>query len=254
MSKLPNAPLLEVIFELSWNVNTSTEREKFQFLLGDIYFQLKDEYPKRIALQPPIIGFELPIEVLANKPMYRFIKNDFYPIYQIGPGLLSVNTVDSVYFWKDFESEILNILEKFSLSYDFEPNTNLNIALKYIDFYEFDFKNDAFSFLKENLHLDINQNIRTLQDGNPIFVNFGTGYKNNIGVYNIIINPGVIHQKGEGFIVETNIVSQTNSSELNNISPWLMQAHSILSENFIKMTEGKMYESFKINTNGNNEL
>ena len=253
MSKLPNAPLLEVIFELSWEVNSSKEREKFQFLLGDIYSQLKDEYPTKIALmQPPILGFEIPIEVLANKPIYRFKKNDFYPIYQIGPGLLSVNTVDAVYFWEEFELEIINILEKFQISYDFEPNSYLKIALKYIDFYEFDFNNDAFAFLKENLHLDINQNIHTLQEGNPIFVNFGAGYKNNIGVYNIIINPGVINQKGGGFIVETNIVSQTNSSELNKIPIWLKKAHSILSENFIKMTEGKMYESFKSNTSGNN--
>jgi len=37
MSKLPNAPLIEVIFELSWIANTSKEHEKFQFLLGNMY-------------------------------------------------------------------------------------------------------------------------------------------------------------------------------------------------------------------------
>lgn len=246
MSKLPNAPLLEVIFELSWAVNTSQEQEKFQFLLGDIYTKLKEEYPKRINLvQHPIAGFEIPIEILANKPVYRFIKNDSYPLYQIGPGLLSVNTIDSVYFWDDFESEILKILEKFQSSYEFEPNTNLNIALKYIDFYKFDFDNDAYVFLKENLHLDINHNIRPTQEENPVFLTFGVGYKNDLGLFNIIINKVTIPQKGDGFIVETNVVSQTKSSELKNISSWLKQVHSFLSDNFKKMTEGEMYESFK---------
>lgn len=245
MSKLPNAPLLEVIFELSWSVDKPSEREKFQFLLGDIYSKLKHEYPKRISLfQPPMAGFEVPIEILANKPIYRFIKNDFYPIYQIGPGILSVNTVDSEYFWETFEKEILKILKEFQSSYDFDLNTSLNVALKYIDFYEFNFESDAYSFLKKYLHLDINSNIRPLSNANPIFITFGAGYRNKLGLFNVIINKGSITQKGEGFVVETNITSKISVSQLNEISLWLQEAHSFLSENFKRMTEGEMYNSF----------
>ena len=64
MSKLPKAPLIEVIFELSWIANTLTEHEKFQFLLGNIYAKLRQEYPLRINLvQIPITGLKVPIEI-----------------------------------------------------------------------------------------------------------------------------------------------------------------------------------------------
>jgi hypothetical protein len=246
MSKLPNAPLIEVIFELFWTVNTTNEQEKFQFLLGDMYSKLKNEYPKRVSLvQTPITGLKIPFEMFVNNPTYRFIKNDSYPLYQIGPGILSVNTVDNSYDWEEFEKEIKKIVTVFSSSYEFEPNAFLNIALKYIDFYKFNFTNDAYAFLKENLHLNISHNICPTKDENPIFFSFGTGYKNDIGQFNIIINKGGINEKGEGFVVETNVVKTINSSELNTLPSWLNKAHSVLSDNFKNMTKGQMYQSFK---------
>lgn len=245
MSKLPNAPLLEVIFELSWSVNTSKEQEKFQFLIGDMYSKLKTEYPKRVSLiQSPLVGFEIPLEVLVNKPIFRFIKDNSYPLYQLGPGLLSVNTIDADYFWDDFENEVLKIVEVFSSSYEFEPNTDLNISLKYLDFYKFDFTNDAYSFLKDNLHLEINHRIQPIESNSPLFFSFGTGYKTKNGLFNVIINRGGIENKGDGFIVETNLGHKINSTDLNNLSAWLKQAHSFLSQSFKTMTEGKMYDSF----------
>lgn len=243
MSKLPNAPLIEVIFELTWPINNEEEQEKFQFLLGDIYSKLKDDYPNRLRLvQLPNV--EIPLEFLANKPLYRFSRNETYPLYQIGPGLLSVNTVDSHYFWGDFEKEVMRITEVFKKSYNFRNKTLLNIGLKYIDFYGFDFKNDAFGFLRDNLHLDIHHEIRPSKNSNPVFFTFATGYNNEIGLFNIIINRGEYNKK-EGFIIETNVTTKIESSNFDALQVWLVQAHSFLSEKFKNMTEGEMYNSFK---------
>lgn len=46
MSKLPKAPLLEVIFEIRWTV-TQKEVEEVKYLHGDLFPVLKNEYPHR---------------------------------------------------------------------------------------------------------------------------------------------------------------------------------------------------------------
>jgi uncharacterized protein (TIGR04255 family) len=245
MSKLPKAPLIEIIFELSWIANTSKEYEKFQFLLGDIYTKLKPEYPLRINLfQIPVAGVEIPPEIFNNKPLYRFLKaENSYPIYQIGPGLLSVNTIDNVYVWEDFEKEILNVFARFKESYDFNSTSPFNVALKYMDFYPFDFANNAYDFLKENLHLQISHSMQS-NDSNPNLFAFATGRTNEIGQFNFVINKGNVNSKGEGFLVETNLSTEMKLNSNVDISPWLNKAHKFLSDSFKEMTKGNMYDSF----------
>lgn len=246
MSKLPNAPLLEVIFELSWVANNSKEQEKFQFLLGDMYTQLKDKYPLRLNLvNVPVAGIEIPLDLLINKPVYRFRKDEnSYPIYQLGPGLLSVNTINELYIWEDFEQEILDVFTKFKESYDFGSSSSFNIALKFLDFYVFDFNNNAYDFLKNNLHLQITHSMQS-EKHNPSFVNFATGHNiEGIGQFNFSINRGVIQQRGEGFLVETNLVNNVMLDSTGNISSWLKSAHEYLSAVFKDMTKGNMYNSF----------
>jgi uncharacterized protein (TIGR04255 family) len=246
MSKLPKGPLLEVIFELSWKTDTPQEQEKFQFLLGDMYTKLKDKYPQRFNLvQTPFAGVEIPLDVFNNKPVYRFRKTEnSYPIYQLGPGLLSVNTINETYIWEDFEQEILNVFAKFKESYDFN-SSSFNMALKFLDFYAFDFNNDdANDFLKDNLHLQITHSMQS-EKHKPSFVNFATGHEEeNIGQFNFSINRGVTHQKSEGFLVETNLVNKMILDSNTDISSWLKDAHEYLSRVFKNMTQGAMYDSF----------
>ena len=246
MSKLPNAPLLEVIFELGWIIDVPKEREKFQFLIGDIYSKLKSKYPQRINLiqTQGISGFEMPIEVISNRPIYRFRKdNTSYPIYQLGPGILSVNTIDEVYEWESFQSEILEIVDTFKSSYEFENNLKLNVALKYIDFYPFDFEsNDPLKFLDENLHLKITHN--TLDGNRPNNVSFATGCRTKLGGFNYIIAKGGLPSKGEGFIVETHLATQLELTKFESYKSWISEAHAFLSDRFKTMTEGNLYNSF----------
>lgn len=246
MSKLPKAPLLEVIFDLSWRVDTPKEQEKFQFLLGDMYTKLKDKYSQRYNLiQVPIAGMEIPIDIFNNKPMYRFRENEnSYPIYQLGPGLLSVNTVNESYIWENFEQEILHVFVKFKESYDFSASQEFNIALKFLDFYVFDFNsNNAYDFLKNNLHLQIMHSMQS-EKHNPSFVNFATGHKEDVGQFNFSINRGMTPQKGDGFLAETNLVNKMKLNSDSDISQWLKKAHEYLSGAFKKMTKGAMYDSF----------
>jgi uncharacterized protein (TIGR04255 family) len=243
MSKLTNAPLIEVIFELSWVVNTPQEYEKFRFLLGDVYTRLKSEYPLRIGLANfPIAGVEPPLELFSNKPLYQFRKSENeYPLYQLGPGLLSVNTVNNVYVWENFEKEILQVIDKFKDAYSPTDNAGFNTALKYIDFYPFDPQNNLYDFLKNNLHLEIKNNAYT--NSPPNHFAFATGSKTNDGQFNYSVNEGVLNQKN-GLLVETNLFTQVNSRNLDGIPKWLDHAHVFLSDVFKTMTKGEMYNSF----------
>ena len=113
MSKLPKAPLVEVIFEIRWNSTNKQEMDKFQLLIGAIYAALKDLYCKPDNLLP---DSNIPIQVLLGKPIYRAKKKSGEPIlYQLGPGLLSINYVGSDYDWAIFYQEICRIVLILSL-------------------------------------------------------------------------------------------------------------------------------------------
>lgn len=43
MSKLPNAPLIEVVIELRWQITQKNELTGIQYLYGDLYNELKDK-------------------------------------------------------------------------------------------------------------------------------------------------------------------------------------------------------------------
>ncbi len=80
MSKLPNAPLIEVIYELRWDVKDEQDLGKFQYLHGDLYAAKKIEYPLREIL----ISVDVPVGLLINNPVYRFRSKENYPLFQLG--------------------------------------------------------------------------------------------------------------------------------------------------------------------------
>src|SRR5258708_6704442 len=106
MSKLPSAPLIEVVFELRWTIEQQ-EAQSIQYLSGDLYPHIKDKYPFREAIQ----GFPL----FGNSPSSRFrVAQNDYPLVQIGPGVLTINTTDAKYFWKEYEAEVIDVIQKLS--------------------------------------------------------------------------------------------------------------------------------------------
>jgi uncharacterized protein (TIGR04255 family) len=52
MSKLPNAPLIEVVIELRWQITQKNELTEIQYLYGDLYNELKDKFPHRESIIP----------------------------------------------------------------------------------------------------------------------------------------------------------------------------------------------------------
>lgn len=240
--KLNKAPLQEVIFELRWKVSGTEELQRFNYLHGDLYSSVKKELELREAIVPP----EFPVELYINRPIYRFrSKMGGYPLIQIGPGILTTNTIDQEYYWDTFNNFTKNILDKFFSVYQFPSETNIELALQFHDFIEFSFKEqDIYEFLKNNLHINFDQTFFATSN-NPKEISFGFSYELEIGTFIIKINKGKNPQNKEGIIIQLKILHRKFEEETDQIMKWVNNAHDICSDTFIKMTEGDLYNSFK---------
>lgn len=238
MSKLPKAPLIEVIFELRWSI-TPQEIQEIQYLHGDLYPLIKDTYPFRETLQ------SIPIEFLVSAPTHRFrtAAND-YPLVQVGPGLLTINTTDAKYFWEEYEKQVLDVVERLRQVYTFKDSYNVKLVLQYIDLIKFDFeKEDIIKFLYENLNITIKQGF---YKDNQITKNLslGLGFENELGLLNVSINRGKNSRNEEGIAIQTNLTSRVVKPEIKTIKEWLHSAHELCSTSFKEMTKGALYDSF----------
>ena len=241
MSKLPHAPLVEVIFELRWNVTDADELAKHQYLHGDLFALLKDKFKYREALTLP----DVPMEFYLNQPAYRFrVAENDYPLVQVGPGLLTVNTNDSKYDWVDFEKEITNVIQKFLTVYQFSETQNISLALQYFDFIAFDFeRDDVFQFLTENLNVTVEQKFYK-NESPPINLNLGFHFETAIGSLSVSIAKGKNLDKLEGIVLQMGQRSRSIRPDSELIANYLEQSHTICSQLFKKMTQGKLYDTF----------
>ena len=239
MSRLPKAPLIEVIFELRWTSLDANELQDSQYLHGDLYPLIKDKYPYREAIQ----GFTMPSFFNAPTHRFRTAAND-YPLVQIGPGILTINTVDSKYFWSEYETWVIDIIGNLKKIYAFKNTQNVRLTLQYIDLVRFDFdKENVLDFLKEHLHITINQGFYTSQS---IAKNVGLAlnFDNDLGTLNISINRGKNTLGEDGIAIQTNLTSGDVEPEIQHIRDWLAKAHELTSSIFKEMTKGKLQEAF----------
>ncbi len=242
MSKLPNAPLLEVIFELRWKVLNQNDLTKSQYLHGDLYSILKSDYPFRELLTPP----EVPSAVLINKPVYRFRKaKDDYPLIQIGPGVLTLNTTDDEYFWDNYYKSADLLLKSFSSVHTMNPKDMFTPSLAYIDFFKISpTKDNLLSFINKNLNIKIEQGFFK-EERKPSVFNFGLNFNIDFGNLSINLNTGMNGNKEPGLILQTKIIGRDLILNPQDILAWLSNAHELCSRLFKNMTKGQLYESFK---------
>jgi len=239
MSKLPKAPLLEVIFEIKWDITNNNDIVKFQYLHGDLYSILKNDYPKRENLVPA----EVPIDIMKNNVMYRFKKDTGYPLVQIGPGILTLNTIDNLYFWDNYRDEIVKVTNSLSEVFPEINQTNLFLTLTYLDFFEIDIETEnVIEFINSNLNLNINQTF--IKNENTKEINLTFSYKIGDNTLILDLRNGNVNNK-KGIILQTKLIGNkkkyTNTEQLE----WLNNAHETCSDIFKKITTENFYNSFK---------
>jgi uncharacterized protein (TIGR04255 family) len=240
MSKLPNAPLIEVILEFRWTVTNNTDLSKIQYLYGDLYNDLKEKYPYREAVFP----IALPNEFTLNNPIHRYrTAKDDYPLYQVGPGIITLNTIDSKYDWDEFSSEAEQLLNSF-IAVQTQLTDKLIPSLTYIDFIAFDFeKNNVMDYINENFNLKFEQSFINSNKTNDLKLGFN--YEIEVGNLTVMFSKGNNKNNETGIAIQTNIKGKAHNLDSKILIDWLGKAHGISSEMFKKLTAGKLYESFK---------
>jgi uncharacterized protein (TIGR04255 family) len=246
MSKLPKAPLLEVILDIRWDSASQGDIDKYEFLLGTLHSKLKDDFPVSKSLRPNNLQVSLPIFI--NAPTHRFesAENKGYPIYQLGPGVLTINTVDEYYHWETFHNTILKIASALKELYSFEPEKKITISLKYLDFYEVNAeKTNLFEMFKTKFNIDIASTFIP-KDVNPPLINFSTAFNTKYGMFNLMISTGEINNLNRKGLIVDNTLSVTFAAKNwdNFQQGWLNDAHEYLSNFFKDMTKGELYNSF----------
>lgn len=112
MPSLPNAPLIETIFELRWGqpIESAGQPASFAFGEDDSEFFAGEFY--RVARAEGFTTVERPNPPGLSFPhlvTHRFRRApDTWPCYQIGLGLFTANQVNDGYAWSDFKTVILD--------------------------------------------------------------------------------------------------------------------------------------------------
>ena len=242
MSKLPNAPLIEVIFEIKWDIINNNDIVDFQYFHGDLYSKLKKTYPFRQNLVPP----EVPYDVVKGLPVFRFRKSkDEYPLIQVGPGLLTINTIDSVYFWNDLKKEIKRILNIFSEVYPNSHELKLTPILTYLDFFKINFEEQSVTeFVSQNINLNIEQNFIDTKKTSVEDINLTFNYKIEYGTLSLNLRNGNINDSKKGVVLQTKVLGTKAKYSESELITWLNNTHVFSSNVFKNITKGKLYDSF----------
>jgi uncharacterized protein (TIGR04255 family) len=240
MSKLPHAPLIEVVIELKWQITQKNELTGIQYLYGDLYNELKDKYPYR----ENIIPVDIPIEMILNQPVHRFrAKEGGYPLIQIGPGILTLNTIDDIYEWNSFFEDAKKVIEKFLKVYPL-PDKQVVPGIMYIDFFSFNFgENDVLDYINRNFKVTLSQSFFEVHKP-PIDFNMGFTYNIDLGQLHVNFRKGIAN-KSEGILLQTRINGKSMPAKEEKLSIWLNNAHELTSDLFKQLTAGELYESFK---------
>lgn len=242
MAQLEHAPLLEVIMELTWQSNTQAELEKFQLMAGALCSKLDEQYGTPQFLLPDA---NMPIMMSLGKPVYRCRhKNNQNQMFQIGPGLLSVNYVGHTYKWGLFLSEIITVVDSFMSIYKFDNDKQLGVNLKYVDFFPYNFaaQGNVLKFISENFHINIEADF--LHDIKELGLR--TGHLTSAGIFRLVLNTAQLTEtKDIGFIIESQINNLVPVNDSKGFRTTICKAHEYLSSFFKDMTAGELYESFK---------
>jgi uncharacterized protein (TIGR04255 family) len=158
----PNAPLLEVIVELRWEM---VQLASMPGAAIDPHFEstardLKDRFEARgfgvvEALVPP----QAPKEFFGGQAVYRFRKQaERWPLYQLGPGVFTANIVPPYPGWSSFLPFITEGFEDLVQSYP--AATKLmkvrQISLRYLNaFTRAHGRESQFVFLNDGLGLSL---------------------------------------------------------------------------------------------------
>lgn len=239
-TKLKNAPLKEVVFELHWNCpidNFGIQKdEEFEFAVGRFAERIKPHFPVYKKLVPD--GFPLNI---IHAPIHQYWKGEFrWPVVQHGQGMIAVNEVQEGYEWeKSYKPTILKALEQLFQSYQNNPKYE-RLKLLYIDVWDLD-KENPYEFIDTNLLTSIQTKYKSFGVSKDLSL-FQSYELEDKSILQVNISSGINNKTQCKSIILTTTVEKNGKFSQDDILPWIDYAHSVCSDFFKNMLNKKFYE------------
>lgn len=247
-----NAPLIEVIAEIHWELKSlqsvpDAKIDRFYDLFKDQFSSLVSEL--QLTHIEEIIPAVVPLEILPHKPRIRIRKApSIWPIAQVGPGIITANIIPPYNGWGEFEPFLFGLIDSLFDSYPLADQTLRieKLHLRYIDGFDDRFNFENYSeFAKQMLGCQISYSSEFIEN----FVKKDTDItylletrfqietpRNSNGI--IKIAPGKIND-ADSLILEMHCESAMNfqtKMDRANIKQWFSQAHRCLHDQFEAIT------------------
>jgi uncharacterized protein (TIGR04255 family) len=240
-TKLKNAPLKEVIFELHWNSvidNSGVQSDRgFDLAQGKFAHKINHDFPIHRKLIPD----NIPIRIFGA-PLHQYWKAESkWPVVQHGQGMLAVNDVELNYEWeKSFKPLVLHIIAELVSSYDELPIFN-RLKLQYINAWDVENSNSS-NFISENLLTEVKTGYKV--SGSPKHFNIFNSYQlPDSSEMQIVISNGINNLNQENSVIWTSTIEKVAKFNVEEIESLLENAHSELSKMFKTMLNPDFYDS-----------
>lgn len=254
--KLPNAPLVEVIFEMQWDIPAAGPFFKY-----DPGFEV---FLSKFAKEAAALGYTshqaLEVEPpFGNKATDRFRMREPFPILQIGHGLFACN-ISTDYEWSRFRGLIEEGIGAVERSYptNMRPLQPSRLELRYIDVFNTELlSHSSFTrFIKEATTLKIN-NLGIFDDcdaANDIgSLNYRVDRGPDVGVFDYQLASGAANDV-QSILLTSRVIKSAvgmGSPLKANVLKWADAAHDTTSKFFTNFVSKKLMKKFQSENEGN---
>jgi uncharacterized protein (TIGR04255 family) len=267
-SQLPNAPLVEAVFELRWGLKKEPG-QPLPLATDPGYPILAEEF----GSDAPQHGFRVPRKMGPESLLFaygigiRFYKKEDqpFPIWQIGPGIFAAND-SAAYEWLAFKRLVLDGTELLlscyptMKSFSFEPNY---LELRYVDSFDSSIigHSDLLGFLNEHtsFHLEVPQFLQKKPISKPPTGRLEFTYPvtdTRDTWFGVSIATGQFKNKDTIALIskvftksEKLNVGDSNASRLTFVEQWLEKSHAITSPFFKEFVSEPLMNHFKVKPN-----
>lgn len=244
-SKLPNAPLQEVIFELLWEIGFDQQGNpvdnEFEFAQGLFASKVLKEFPIRKRTIPEGV----PIKIYP-KTIHQFWKDsNEWPVVQIGPGILAINDTELNYDWNSsFYPLIKKGIGLLEDSYDHDLLYK-NVSLRYIDAVQMSSneRGDLLKYINSKFKIELFNKFTipgSLSNLN-LTQTFDVDQDTKVS---LILNDGIDKFNRPALIWQTHILSNSRKNK-SQVIQWVHNAHKVTSDLFVDILNKDFYDSFK---------
>jgi uncharacterized protein (TIGR04255 family) len=256
---LLNPPLIEVIFELRWELESLQPREGAPVLMRDpsypvMYGRLYERLKKDFPITEDLPSVQAHPETAPYVPRHRMRKGkNEYPLIQVGPGIVTINETKN-YSWSKFRALVEKVVSSLLDLYPEQsaPMNFMKAEVRYVNGIRFDLaRENPLSFLAEKLHTKIELSpemyiLNNLSERpNGVGLNLSYVIEKPMGNLSLGINMGQFEGKPT-FIQQTLIQSfgELVPSDSEGISLWLEESHTVAENCFQVLCKGELMDHF----------